>query len=101
MVRTHEILHLGGQVVLRRQLQTLSHVTRNHSRALPIVQLVVWIERTVLVLGEIQRIFYLSDIVIQCADLGQQHVAANLAHQILRQVGYLHRMLERSRSPSA
>ena len=87
----------AGQMVLACEVDAVGDVLRDDAGALFVVELVVWVEVAALVLGEVERGTHLADVVIEGSDACEERVAANLTHDVLADVGDLHRMLESAR----
>ena len=63
-----------------------------------VVEFVVGVEPAVLVFGEVERCFDFADVVVKSTYFGEEGVASNLVDEVFADVGYLHGMLEGSRS---
>ena len=94
VVGADEVDDAFRNMVLVRQLNAVGDVRNDDFSTLLVGEVVMRAIGSMLVLSEIHRVLYLSDVVIQSTRTGQLRVATNLIQHLFAQIGYLNGVLE-------
>ena len=83
-----------GQFVFMSEFYSIGYVLDNHLSALFRSELVVRVEACFLVFGKVNRVFHLTDVVIEGTYTYQEGISSNLGSSSFGKISHLHRVLE-------